>query len=61
MDNDTRQILDSYQWAVGKLSQDFYDTPYSELPKWAKVDVQAGAKQYTRGVMDKVLDKNEEK
>jgi len=54
MDANTKQVLDAYQWAVGRLARE-YGMPYQQLPKWAKVDVQAGAKLYARQQMDKVF------
>lgn len=39
-------LLMDYRWAVNKLAAEFYDMPYDKLPKWAKVDVKAGARQY---------------
>jgi len=39
-------LLFDYRWVINKLSQEFFDMPYNRLPKWAKVDVKAGARRY---------------
>ena len=41
-----RVLLSDYVWAVNKLSEEFYDMSYGELPDYAKKDVKAGVKTY---------------
>ena len=51
-------LLADYCWAVDKLSQEFFDTTYDKLPKWAKADVKAGAKNYARIRIEDLIERS---